>query len=91
MATFMPYKILSTQLDTLPISEGQFIITTDTQLCYLDISATERVLVNEDSIEKIEEVANDLTNYYTKTELTPITTTRIDELWDATIAQSVIG
>ena len=91
MATFMPYKILSTQLDTLPISEGQFIITTDTQLCYLDISATERVLINEDSIEKIEEVANDLTNYYAKTELTPITTTRIDELWDATIAQSVIG
>lgn len=90
MANFTPYKILSTQLDTLPISEGQFIIATDTQLCYLDISATERVLINEDSIAKIEEVANDLTNYYTKTELTPISTTRVDELWDTTAAQSTI-
>ena len=47
MAKFAPYKILSTQLDSLPIEAGQFILTTDTQLLYADISDTERVLINE--------------------------------------------
>lgn len=84
MAEFKPYKILSTQLDSLSITEGQFILTTDTNTLYADISATERVIVNSDFI------LNSLKNYYSKDELIPITPTRVEELWDNTIAQSVI-
>ena len=29
MAEFKPYQILSTQLDTFPIKQGQFILTTE--------------------------------------------------------------
>lgn len=47
MANFTPYKILSSQLNSLPIKAGQFILTEDTQLLYADISDTERVLINE--------------------------------------------
>lgn len=36
MAKFKPYKILSTELDNLPIREGQFIVTTDTHEIYID-------------------------------------------------------
>lgn len=45
MALFKPYKILSSQLNSLPIVEGQFIITTDTQLIYADIAEGVRTLV----------------------------------------------
>ena len=36
MAKFKPYKIQSSQLEDLPVVEGQFIATTDTQKLYLD-------------------------------------------------------
>ena len=38
MALFVPYKILSSQLNSLPIQEGQLIFTTDTQEIYIDIT-----------------------------------------------------
>lgn len=43
MAIFKPYKITSSQLETLPIAEGQFIVTTDTNKIYLDESASSRI------------------------------------------------
>lgn len=42
MALFKPYKILSSQLSSLPIKEGQFIITTDTNKVYIDIDNSTR-------------------------------------------------
>ena len=49
MAQFKPYKILSTELDNLPILEGQYIITTDDRKQYLDINNTERIAINENN------------------------------------------
>lgn len=43
---FKPYQILSSQLNELPISAGQFIFVTDTQLFYVDISDTQRITVS---------------------------------------------
>lgn len=48
MAQFKPYKLTSQQLANLTKAEGQLIITTDTKKLYLDTSATERILLNED-------------------------------------------
>jgi len=39
---FKPYQILNSQLERLPISEGQFIVTTDDNKIYVDVSNTER-------------------------------------------------
>lgn len=36
MAKFKPYKILSSQLNSLPIVDGQLIVTTDTLDIYID-------------------------------------------------------
>lgn len=49
---FKPYKILSTQLESLPIQAGQLIVTTDTHFIYIDISDTERIQIeaNLDSL-----------------------------------------
>ena len=47
MAMFKPYKILSSQLSSLPIKEGQFIITTDTAEMYVDVSASSRIKISE--------------------------------------------
>ena len=43
MAIFKPYKITSSQLENLPITEGQFIVTTDTNKIYLDESTSSRI------------------------------------------------
>lgn len=42
MAVFKPYKVLSSQLSSLPIKEGQFIITTDTNQIFVDLSSSIR-------------------------------------------------
>ena len=42
MALFKPYKILSNKLSSLPVQEGQLIITTDTGDIYVDLSNSER-------------------------------------------------
>ena len=43
MAKFKPYKIESSQLESLTKSEGQFIVTTDTQKVYLDETDSSRI------------------------------------------------
>lgn len=45
MATnlFKPYRVTSSQLNSLAIKEGQFIITTDTKMIYADISSSQRI------------------------------------------------
>lgn len=50
MAKFKPYKILESQLDSLPIKEGQFILTTDTKKLYSDTAANTRILISPDAI-----------------------------------------
>lgn len=42
MALFKPYKILSNKLSSLPVKEGQLIVTTDTGDIYVDLSNSER-------------------------------------------------
>ncbi len=58
MAKFKPYKIQSSQLEDLPVVEGQFIATTDTQKLYLD----------KDSTDRIELCNTDLTGYVKNTD-----------------------
>lgn len=45
MALFKPYKVLSTQLSSLPVLDGQVIFVTDTQEIYLD-SGDGRTLIS---------------------------------------------
>lgn len=47
MILFRPFKILKSALNSLAISEGQFIITTDTREMYVDIDATHRVFLGK--------------------------------------------
>lgn len=53
MAKFKPYKVLEAQLATLPIVEGQFILTTDTKKLYFDQDASTRVLLYDNVQEQI--------------------------------------
>ena len=48
MALFKPYKVLSSQLNSLPIIEGQLIITTDDGSLYLDINNSTRQKIADD-------------------------------------------
>lgn len=48
MALFKPYKILNSQLSSLPVREGQLIITTDDKAIYLDISNSQRIKISDD-------------------------------------------
>lgn len=50
MAQFKPFKVSSSQLDSLPIVDGQFIIVSDTNQVYCDVSPTERILLIEEEI-----------------------------------------
>ena len=43
MAMFIPYKVENNQLNDLPVSEGQFIVTTDTKKIYLDKDSSNRI------------------------------------------------
>ena len=58
MAKFKPYKIESSQLENLSVSEGQFIVTTDTQKVYLDEDSTNRIELSP-SPTKTSELIND--------------------------------
>ena len=58
MAKFKPYKIESSQLENLSVSEGQFIVTTDTQKVYLDEDSTTRIELSP-SPTKTSELVND--------------------------------
>lgn len=55
MALFKPYKILSNKLSSLPVKEGQLIVTTDTGDIYVDLSNSERKQL----------AVTDLSNYVT--------------------------
>lgn len=46
MAIFKPYRVQSSQLDSLPKVEGQFIVVEDTQEMYFDKSTTQRIAVS---------------------------------------------
>lgn len=48
MALFKPYKILNSQLSSLPVKEGQLIITTDDKAIYLDITNSQRIKISDD-------------------------------------------
>ena len=48
MAIFKPYRIQSSQLNSLPIVDGQFIITTDTNQVYVDLEGNTRKLLKEE-------------------------------------------
>lgn len=60
MALFKPYKILSNKLSSLPVKEGQLIITTDTGDIYVDLSNSERKQL----------AVTDLSDYVTSSVLT---------------------
>lgn len=53
MAKFKPYKILESQLDSLPIKEGQFILTIDTNKLYSDTAEDTRILISSDLIKDL--------------------------------------
>ena len=53
MALFVPYKILSSQLNSLPIQEGQLIFTTDTQEIYIDMTDEIRKKLYSDRVKSI--------------------------------------
>lgn len=47
MAQFKPYKLLKADLGSLPMAEGQLIITTDTKEIYLDTNTSTRIKLND--------------------------------------------
>lgn len=49
MAKFKPYRVSQSQLADLPIVEGQFIVTTDTQRLYFDKDNSNRIEIGADS------------------------------------------
>ena len=76
MAKFKPYKILESQLDSLPIKEGQFILTTDTKKLYSDTAANTRILISPDAITDLS--VNGKTITYTRLDGTTGTITTQD-------------
>ena len=50
MALVKHYKILESQLSSLPVSEGQIIYTTDTKKIFLDINNSTREEILRDDI-----------------------------------------
>lgn len=56
MALFKPYKIQSSQLNSLPKTEGQLIVTTDDKALYIDISNSQRIKVYSDELAKIDDL-----------------------------------
>lgn len=58
MAKFKPYKIESSQLENLSVSEGQFIVATDTHKVYLDENSINRIELSP-SPTKTSELTND--------------------------------
>lgn len=43
---FTPFFVLSSELNSLPISEGQFIVTTDNAKIYVDVAENRRICIN---------------------------------------------
>lgn len=55
MAAFKPYRVTSSQLNSLPIVDGQFIIVIDTNQIYLDQGNTRIALEGDLTQNKITE------------------------------------
>jgi len=62
MALFTPYKITSTQLDSLPIQEGQFIVTTDSKELYFDTASATRIKLYEGLDDDITSIEADISS-----------------------------
>ena len=67
MAKLSLYKIDSSKLSSLPINEGQFIVTTDDKRIYLDDANGQRVALYSDEIDKLSYIANNATKVETST------------------------
>lgn len=50
MSEFKPIKCTSSQLNLIPIQEGQFICTIDDKKLFLDIDFLNRIMINEEVI-----------------------------------------
>lgn len=48
MAKFKPYRVTSSQLNSLPIVDGQYIVVTDTNQVYVDLNNNTRKLLKEE-------------------------------------------
>ena len=48
MAMFKPYRVTSSQLNSLPIVDGQYIVVTDTNQVYLDMEDNTRKLLKSE-------------------------------------------
>lgn len=54
MAKFIPYKISLSQLNNVPIIEGQMILTTDEKALYFDITSSNRVKIYDNISESLD-------------------------------------
>ena len=63
MALFKPFKITENQLNSLPITAGQLIFTTDTKKIFFDIDDTERIILYSDVINKLDGIDENANNY----------------------------
>ena len=63
MALFKPFNIKENQINSLPISQGQLIFTTDTKKIFFDISDTERITIYSDVIDKLDGIDEYANNY----------------------------
>lgn len=93
MALFKPYKIQSSQLNSLPKKEGQLIVTTDDKALYIDISNSQRIKVYSDELAKIDDldgIAFSIVNELPTTNIDPNLIYLIESTNDSvTPAQSV--
>lgn len=65
MALFKPYKILSSALNSLPINEGQIIVTTDDQSLYIDAANNQRIKIGTTDLASKQETLISGTNIKT--------------------------
>lgn len=54
MAKFIPYKISLSQLNNVPIIEGQMILTTDEKALYFDVTSSNRVKIYDNISESLD-------------------------------------
>lgn len=74
---FKPYKVLSSKLNSLPIKAGQFIITTDTKLIYVDIDNSTRKCFTPTKLSELTNDAGFLENF---TESDPTVPTHVKNI-----------
>lgn len=60
MALVKHYKVLESQLSSLPIVEGQIIYTTDTKKIFLDVNNSTREEMSKDELITSTELENEL-------------------------------